>query len=59
MYFIEQLNEINKNLRCELYTFDETRHRLVTNIYFKGKLFKGNIIETDIQNDYLSQLPLS
>ena len=56
MYFIEQLNEINKNLKCELYTFDETHHRLVTNIYFKGKLFKGNIIETDIQNDYLSEV---
>lgn len=56
MYFIEQLNEINKNLRGELYTFDETHHRLVTYIYFKGKLFKGNIIETDIQNDYLSEV---
>ena len=47
MYFIEQLNEINKNLRCELYTFDETHHRLVTNIYFK-EFIKDNIITDKI-----------
>ena len=57
MYLIEQLDNINKNNRYELYTFDEFHHIIRMDIYDKGKFYDGkNIVETDPQNDYLSEV---